>query len=115
MQNFRVLRAARDAFFFAPIASQTTARTALGSHERFYAFRCQPGAGPTPSLPPVAAPVVCRGRYCAVPGLLGRPAVAAAQGVTGHGPYIGIGAGSVLASRPILCAIAPGPGGPPGP
>ena len=38
MKNFRVLRAARDAFFFAPIASQTTAGTALGSYERYGAY-----------------------------------------------------------------------------
>ena len=38
MKNFRVLRAARDAFFFAPIASETTARTALGSYERYGAY-----------------------------------------------------------------------------
>ena len=38
MKNFRVLRAARDAFFFAPIASLTTARTALGSYGRYGAY-----------------------------------------------------------------------------
>ena len=38
MKKFRVLRAARDAFFFAPIASQTTARSALGSYKRYGAY-----------------------------------------------------------------------------
>ena len=38
MKNFRVLRAARDAFFFAPIASYTTGGTALGSYERYVAY-----------------------------------------------------------------------------
>ena len=38
MKNFRVLCAARDAFFFAPITSLTTAGTALGSYERYSAY-----------------------------------------------------------------------------
>ena len=35
---FRVLRAARDAFFFAPMASQTTRGAALCTYERYAAY-----------------------------------------------------------------------------
>ena len=37
-KNFGVLRAARDAFFFAPMASYTTGGTGLGSYERYGAY-----------------------------------------------------------------------------
>ena len=39
MKICRVLRAARDAFFFAPIASSMTGGTVLGSYERNGASR----------------------------------------------------------------------------
>ena len=38
MKNFRVLRSARDAFFVAPMASQTTRGWALCSHEPHRAY-----------------------------------------------------------------------------
>ena len=38
IKNFRLLRAARDAFFFAPIAIWTTRGTVLRSYERYGAY-----------------------------------------------------------------------------
>ena len=38
MKNFRVLPAARDAFFFAPIGSYTTGGPELGSYVRYGAY-----------------------------------------------------------------------------
>ena len=35
LKFYRVLRAARDAFFFAPMASQTARGTVLGSYQRY--------------------------------------------------------------------------------